>query len=308
MKILVMGTGAVGSFYGGKLADAGHEVTFIARGETLRALKQNGLVVQSIHGDFHLEHIHAINQPEATKVCDLVLVCVKSYDTEEAARLTRPAVGTDTIVLSLQNGVENEELLARELGSSQVMGGMAYIGAELVSPGVVVHSAAGHIVFGERDGQRTPRVERLEQIFREAGIQAQLSPHITVVLWDKLVWNAAFNAITTLTRSTVGEVLAHPRTRALVRDTMLEVIAVAQAQGLDVKESRADEHIAGSDHPPLSTFATSMSQDLARGKRLEYDALNGAVVRYGERLGVLVPINRTLHQLLARLDPASRAT
>jgi 2-dehydropantoate 2-reductase len=307
MKILVMGTGAVGSFYGGRLADAGHEVTFIARGETLHALTQTGFVVQSIHGDFHLAHVHAINQPEATVVCDLVLVCVKSYDTEEVARLIRPVVGPDTIVLSLQNGVENEELLAREVGSSSVMGGMAYIGAELVSPGVVVHSAAGHIVFGERDGQRTPRAERLEQIFREAGIQAQLSPHITAVLWDKLVWNAAFNAITTLTRSTVGEVLTHPPTRALARHTMLEVIAVAQAQGLDVKESRADAHIAGSEHPPLSTFATSMSQDLARGKRLEYDALNGAVVRYGERLGVPVPINRTLHGLLARLDPASRA-
>ena len=308
MKILVMGTGAVGSFYGGKLADAGHEVTFIARGETLRALKQNGLTVKSLHGDFHLSRVHVTDQPQEVKECDLVLVCVKSYDTAAATSLLRSVVGPDTILLSLQNGVENEELLARELGSSQVMGGMAYIGAELVSPGVVVHSAAGHIVFGERDGQQTPRAERVEQIFREAGIQAQLSPHITVVLWDKLVWNAAFNAITTLTRSTVGEVLAHPRTRALVRDTMLEVITVAQAQGLDVKESRADEHIAGSDHPPLSTFATSMSQDLARGKRLEYDALNGAVVRYGERLEVLVPINRTLHQLLARLDPASRAT
>jgi 2-dehydropantoate 2-reductase len=308
MKILVMGTGAVGSFYGGKLARAGHEVTFIARGETLRALKQNGLVGQSIYGDFHLERVHATNQPEATVVCDLVLVCVKSYDTEQAARLIRPTVGPDTTVLSLQNGVENEDVLAREVGSSNVMGGMAYIGAELVRPGVVVHSAAGHIVFGERDGQRTPRAERLEQIFHDAGIQAQLSPHITTVLWDKLAWNAAFNAITTLTRSTVGEILAHSRTRVLVRDTMLEVIAVAQAQGLGMKESRADEHIAGSEHPPLSTFATSMSQDLARGKRLEYDALNGAVVRHGERLGVPVPINQTLYGLLSRLDPASRST
>lgn len=308
MKILVMGTGAVGSFYGGRLAYVGHDVTFVARGENLHALRQNGLTVKSIRGAFRLASVRATDQPERGGTYDLVLVCVKSYDTEEAARLIRPAVGPDTIALSLQNGVENEELLAREVGPAQVMGGMVYIGAELVRPGVVTHSAAGHIVFGERDGQRTPRAERLERMLRDAGIQAQLSPHITAVLWDKLVWNAALNALTTLTRSTVGEVLAHPLTRALVRHTMLEVIAVAQAQGLDVKESRADEHIAGSEQPPLSTFVTSMSQDLARGKRLEYDALNGAVVRYGERLGVPVPINQTLYGLLARLDPASRAT
>jgi len=306
MKILVMGTGAVGSFYGGKLVRAGHDVTFVARGENLRALRQNGLTVKSYQGNFRLEQAHATDQPEEAGVCDLALVCVKSYDTMQAARSMRPAVGPDTSIISLQNGVENEEQLERELGLGNVMGGMAYLGAEVVSPGVVVHSVAGKIALGERDGQRTLEAERVERMFLDAGIDAELSPNITVTLWDKLMWNAAFNAICTLSRSTVGEVLTHRQTRALVRDTMLEVIAVAQAQGLDLKESRADEHIEGSQTPAMSVFATSMAHDLARGKRLEYDALNGAVVRFGERFRVPVPINRTLCSLLACIDPASR--
>jgi 2-dehydropantoate 2-reductase len=306
MKILVMGTGAVGGFYGGKLACAGHDVTFVTRGETLRTLRQDGLTVKSYQGDFRLDRVHATDRPGEAGVCDLALVCVKSYDTVTAARSMRPAVGPDTIILSLQNGVENEEQLERELGRGNVMGAMAYIGADVVSPGVVVHSVAGRLAFGERNGQRTPEAERLEWVFLDAGIDAQLSTNITVTLWDKLIWNAAFNAICTLSRHTVGEVLSHPQTHTLVRDTMLEVIAVAQAQGLDLTESRADEHIEGSRTPAMSVFATSMAHDLARGKRLEYDALNGAVVRFGERFGVPVPINRTLYGLLARIDLASR--
>ncbi len=173
-------------------------------------------------------------------MCDLVLVCVKSYDIVDAARLIRSAVGAQTVILSLQNGVENEEWLEDTLGSANVLGGMVYIGAELISPGVVEHSFSGALVFGEQDGQRTPRAERLEWVFLDADIQAQLSSSITLMLWDKLVWNAAFNAIAVLTRSTVGELLASPLTRALVRDTMLEVVAVAQAQGLKRNRARTN--------------------------------------------------------------------
>lgn len=197
MKILIMGTGAVGSFYGGKLARAGHKVIFVARGENLSALRQKGLSLQSIQGDFHLDHVDATDQPASAGVCDLVLVCVKSYDSMQAAQLLRPVVGPETVILSLQNGVENEDLFAHIFGTPHVMGGMAYIGAELTKPGVVIHSAAGHIVFGELSGERTARAERLQQLFLAAGISAQLSTNIMTVLWDKLVWNTAFNAITT---------------------------------------------------------------------------------------------------------------
>lgn len=306
MKILVMGAGAVGCYYGGRLVQAGHDVTFVARGENLRTLRSAGLTVTSVHGDFHLPRVSAIEHVEERGACDLVLVCVKSYDTAQAAEALRSAVGPDTLVLSLQNGVENEDILARTLQTANVLGGMVYIGAELVSPGVVVHTFSGRLVFGERNGERTPRVEHLEQIFLETGLQAELSSDITTTLWDKLMWNAAFNAVATLTRSTVGEVLGNRQTRLLIRDTMREVIAVAQAQGLNLRASRAEEHIKSSQSPAMAAFATSMAQDFARGKRLEYDALNGAVVRAGQRSHVSTPLNQIFCALLDQLDQAKR--
>jgi 2-dehydropantoate 2-reductase len=306
MKILVMGAGAVGCFYGGALARAGHAVTFIARGDNLRALRGTGLTVKSVHGDFHLASVHASDRVDECDQCDLILVCVKSYDTAQAAESLRPAVGSDTILLSLQNGVENENILEQVLKTPNVMGGMVYIGAELASPGMVVHTFSGRLVFGERDGQHTSRAEYLERVFLDANLQAELSTDITTTLWDKLVWNASFNAVATLTRGTVGEVLTNARTRELIRETMREVLRVAQAQGLNLYESRADEHIASSQNPTMAAFPTSMAQDLARGKRLEYDALNGAVVRAGERSRVATPLNHTLYTLLEQLDARGR--
>lgn len=306
MKVIVMGAGAVGCFYGGKLARAGHDVTFIARGENLTTLQTVGLTVQSVHGDFRLAQVAATDHPDQVGVCDLLLVCVKSHDTERAAELMRPVLGPHTVVVSLQNGVENEDILASTLGAANVLGGMVYIGAELIAPGSVLHSFSGRLVFGERHGQRTARAEQLEQIFLAADIQAELSTDITTTLWDKLMWNAAFNAVATLTCSTVGEVLANLHTRTLIRETMLEVIAVAQAQGLPLAISRADEHIESSQSPTMARFPTSMAQDLQQGKRLEYDALNGAVVRFGERFQVPTPLNKTFCTLLAQLDATRR--
>jgi 2-dehydropantoate 2-reductase len=306
MKVLVMGAGAVGCFYGGKLARAGHDVTFIARGENLSGLRNSALSVKSIHGDFRLPQVTATDRPDEVGICDLVLICVKSYDTEKTVELIRSAVGPATLVLSLQNGVENEDILTRSLGAAQVLGGMVYIGAELTAPGSVLHSFSGRLVFGERSGKRTARAEQLEKSFLAADIQTELSTDIATTLWDKLMWNAAFNAVATLTRSTVGEVLANPHTRTLIRETMLEVIAVARAQGLPLATSRADEHIESSQSPTMAAFSTSMAQDLRQRKRLEYDALNGAVVRFGERFQVPTPLNKTFCALLAQLDTINR--
>ncbi|MGE0680550.1 MAG: ketopantoate reductase family protein [Candidatus Binatia bacterium] len=306
MKVLVMGAGAVGCFYGGKLAHAGHDVIFIARGENLAMLQTSGLTIKSVHGDLQLAQVTATDRLDEVGICDLVLICVKSYDTKKAAELIQPAVGPSTLILSLQNGVENEDILTRALGAIQVLGGMVYIGAELTAPGTVLHSFSGRLVFGERHGKRTTRAEQLEKSFLAASIQAELSTDITTTLWDKLMWNAAFNAVATLTRSTVGEVLTTPHTRALIRETMREVIAVARAQGLPLATSRADEHIESSQSPTMAVFPTSMAQDLRQRKRLEYDALNGAVVRFGERFQVSTPLNKTFCALLAQLDTINR--
>jgi len=234
-----------------------------------------------------------------------VLVCVKSYDTDAAAEAIRPVVGPDTIVLSLQNGIENEDRLATILGLPPLLRGMTHIGAELIEPGVVRRDSGGRIFFGEIDGAATPRVARLEALFTRAEIDHRASRRIAVMLWDKLTWNAAFNAVTAVTRRTVGELLSTDDGRELVRGAMLEVVAVAQADGVPLEAARVDQELRHS-AAELGSLKTSMLQDRERGRRLEYDALNGAVLRAGARLGVPTPINRVLHDLLAVID--ARAT
>ncbi len=304
MRILIAGTGAVGGYFGACLARAGTDVVFLARGRTLAALNGSGLTVESVDGDFHLSRITAVADVTDAEPFDLVLVTVKSYDSRAIAERIAPAVAPETVVLSLQNGVENESLLAAALDLPPLMGAMTQIGAELVAPGVVRHVAEGTIFFGEITGHESGRARALAELLTAAGVRHQLSLHMPVLLWDKLAWNAAHNAVTALTRTTAGAAASLPATAAVLRAAMHEVVAVARAQGILLDPARVDPTIAYSrDH--LGTLRTSMLQDLERGRRLEHDALNGAVVRFGETVGVPTPVNRTLHGLLAALDPAT---
>ena len=300
-RVLVMGTGALGAFYGGRLAQAGIDVVFVARGATLAALRSDGLVIESARGVERVAPVRAVATPAEAGPCSVVLVCVKSYDTDAAIAALRPVVGSDTIVLSLQHGIENEERLAAGLGLPPLLAGMTQIGAELVAPGVVRVDSGGRIVFGELDGRATPRADRLAALFAGAGIDHRVARRIAVMLWDKLAWNAAFNAVTAVTRRTVGEVLADPDGSALVRAAMLEVVAVAQASGVPLAAEKVDEALRHS-AAELGMLKTSMLQDRLRGRRLEYDALNGAVLRAAARHRVPAPVNRVLHALLAVID------
>jgi len=304
MRTLVMGSGAVGAYFGGKLALAGEDVAFIARGANLAALQEHGLRIEGVDGTAQLDRVQALDDPAGAGRCDLVLVCVKSYDTPRAAAALRPAVGPETIVLSLQNGIENEDLLAAVLELPPLLGGLTHIGAELAAPGVVRHESGGRIVFGELDGRRSARAERLAALFNRARIAHHLSGHIRVMLWDKLAWNAAFNASTAITGRTVGALLADPDGRALLRAAMLEVVAVANAGGIALDAARIDPELARS-AAELGHLRTSMLQDRERGRRLEHDAINGAVIRAAARAGVPVPVNRVLYGLLAALDAAA---
>jgi 2-dehydropantoate 2-reductase len=310
-KILVMGTGAVGGFFGARLARAGHEVVFVARGDNLVALRERGLRIQSFEGDFEIRLVNVVEEPAGAPRCDVVLVGVKSYDTEAAAAALAPVVDAGTIVVSLQNGIENEEILRRALGLESVLGGLTHIGAELVAPGVVRHDSGGRLVFGELDGAISPRARRLAEILEVAGVSFHLSRHIDVMLWDKLAWNSAFNAATAITRRTVGQLLAHADGRPLVRAAMLEVVEVARGSGVDLDPKRVDAEIDRSARE-LGHLRTSMLQDVERGRRIEIEALNGAVIRAAERVGVAVPTQRVLYAALKPLgrppdsDPLSR--
>lgn len=299
-RVLVIGAGGVGGYYAAQLAAAGADVTVVARGAHGAAIGADGLRVRYPDGRETRHQIAVCEDPRASGVADLVLVAVKSYDTERAAELLAPCAGRDTIVLSLQNGPENEEVIARVAGLAPLLLAVTYIGSEIAAPGVIAYSGAARIVFGEPDGTTSDRTARLAGWFTDAGIEHKVSTRVQQVVWDKLAWNAAFNALTTITRRTVREALDDPHGHALIRDTMRETLDVAHALGIAVPD-RIDAAIENS-RRVLPDFRTSMLQDFERGKRLEWDALNGAVSRAGARAGIATPLNTTLARLLATLD------
>jgi 2-dehydropantoate 2-reductase len=307
MRILIAGTGGVGGFFGARLARAGHDVVFLARGTNLAALQSSGITVESIDGDFHLSRITAVERVAGLDPVALVLVTAKSYDTAAIARQIAPIVDEHTVVLSLQNGIENESLLASVLDLPPLMGAMTEIGAELVSPGVVRHVAEGTIFFGEMTGHESPRGRALAELFTAAGVRHRLSLEMPLLLWTKLAWNAAHNAVTAITHTTAGAAAGIPATADVLRAAMHEVVAVARAQGILLDPAHVDA-VVESSRRNLGGLRTSMLQDLERGRRLEHDAINGVVIRFGETVGVPTPVNRTLYGLLAALDPTRTAT
>jgi 2-dehydropantoate 2-reductase len=300
MRVLVHGAGAVGGYFGARLARGGHDVTLVARGRNLAVLQRDGLTVHLPDETWTLP-LRAVGTPAEAPPADLVLLCVKSHDTRAAADALRPVVAPDTVILSLQNGIENETILAEALGLPPLLVGLTRIGVELTGPGVVQYTGRGEIVFGEPDGSDSPRATRLADAFRAAGLDHKLHHAILVAAWEKLAWNAAFNAVTTLADVPCGPALAQPASRRLIEDTMRETDAVATARGVPVRRARIPAVIAES-ATEMPDFPTSMLQDRRRGARLEHDAINGAVVRAADRLGVPVPLNRALLALLARLD------
>jgi 2-dehydropantoate 2-reductase len=300
-RVLIAGTGAVGGYFGGLLARAGHDVVFLARGANLAALRTHGLVVESVDGDFTVARPSAVETVVGLAPVELVIVAAKSYDTWAVAAAIASVVGPETTVLSLQNGVENEAILAAALGLPPLLGAMTHIGAELVAPGRVRHVAQGTIYFGELGGDETPRTRALAALLATAGVQHRVCRDILLRLWDKLAWNAAYNAVTAVTRTTPGTIASLPATLALVRDVIAEVYAVARAQGIGLDDAHIDAVLTMS-RERLPDLRTSMLQDVERGRRLEHDALNGAVIRYGHAVGVATPLNRTLHALVDALD------
>ncbi len=304
MHVLVYGAGAVGGYFGGLLARGGADVTFVARGANLDALRTRGLTIALSAETLRIAPVRAVADPVEAPRADVVLVCVKSYDTPVAAAALRPVVGPETIIVSLQNGVENEAVIARTLGLPPLLIALSRIGVELTAPAHVAYSGRGEIVFGEPTGEESPRARRFADLLAAAGVPHQLRRDIRVHAWEKLAWNAAFNAVTTLADVTVAEVTTHPATRDLIVRAMIEVDAVATASGVPVRRARLETVLADS-QSGLADFPTSMLQDRRRGRRLEYDAINGAVVRAAAPAGIAVPLNRTFVALLARLDASA---
>jgi len=298
MKFAVFGAGGVGGYLGARLADAGHDVHLIARGEHLDALQSSGLCVRSVAGDTSVD-LPATDDPAAIGPCDYVLFCVKSHDTREAAADLGPLLGPETAVVSFQNGVDNEAWLADAVGENHVVGGVAYIFSTIESPGVVEHTGGpARFVFGELDGERTPRIEAFDDALSAAeGVEAVLAEDVRVELWRKFCLICAQAGMTATARLPLGEIRETEASWEMYRRLMAEVSAVARAEGVDLPASVVDEWSEFVQDLDPEMYS-SLHYDLTHGKELELDALHGSVVRHAEDVGVDVPMNEAVHAVL----------
>ena len=293
MKIAVMGAGAIGGYFGGRLAKAGFDVSFIARGAHLDVIRKNGLKVLSPLGDFTIHPATVTDDPAEVGPVDVILFMVKNYDTLRAAEQIRPLVGPDTAIIPFQNGVEARAMLSNVLGARHVLGGVAFIPASIQEPGVIKHNAElAKLVFGEFDKQITPRALSFLDALEKAGVTGEIPADISMVLWSKLMFLTSMSAINCITRQPAGLVQSDEETIALYMDAMHEVAAVAAAHGVFLGEEAITNNMAlAQSFPPNNK--TSMFQDLEAGRRLEIDYLSGAVVRLGREKGIETPIHRT---------------
>jgi 2-dehydropantoate 2-reductase len=303
-RVAVVGAGAVGGYFGAKLAAAGFSVAFIARGRHLEAMRADGLKVKSLKGDLHVRSLFA-SEPEEVGPVDLVLFCVKSYDTHEAGKKLAPLLKEDTKILSLQNGVDNPDKLVALWGKHRTLAAVVYIGASVSAPGTIEHSAGGRIVLGEMDGGVGAGTEAVSRLLSQAEIPCAISTEIRKVMWGKLVWNAAFCAIASLTRSTAQEIVESDSLRKLSIECMEEVRKAGKCQGIELGQSVIEEALKLSQG--LGDFKPSMLQDLEAGKPLEHEAFNGRVVKLLRQAGRDAPINGIFYAALQFLDKRNRS-
>jgi 2-dehydropantoate 2-reductase len=297
MRIAIVGSGGVGGYFGGRLAATGADVTFIARGAHLDALRSGGFRLQSPKGDLHLPRVNATDDPGTIGTVDVVFFTVKLYDTDAATRLLPPLVGPETVVVPFQNGVDSVETLTRAVGHAHVAGGTAYVAAVIAEPGLVLHTAMDRLIFGELDGRRSPRLERLLAACEPAGFQATLSDHILIDIWSKFVRLSVFSGMTAVTRCPLGPLRDDPELLAMLQAAAMETMAVARASGVPLPAEVLGEMMTMvRGLPPQAK--SSMLEDLERGKRLELPWLSGAVVRIGREHGVDTPIHRFIATVL----------
>jgi len=300
MRIAIMGAGAIGGYFGARLAAAGNDVTLIARGAHLAAIRENGLRVQSPKGDVHLPDIKATHDPTSVGVVDVVMFMVKNYDVDAAARAILPMLAPDTMVVTCQNGVSAPDRLAAVIGADRVVPGVARFPGDIAAPGLIRHSADSDMLsFGEVDGSRSARVLAFQQALTRAGTTAIIPDNIIHDLWIKFVGQSALSAITTLTRLDIGPLRDTPASYQLFLDAIAEADRVGRAVVPDLPDGIA-ERVWGVLNSFAPTMHASMLDDLRRGKPLEVDYLSGEVVRLGAKLGIATPIHAVF---LAALSP-----
>ena len=296
----MMGSGGVGGFFGARLAKVGEDVSFVARGAHLEAIRQGGILIENEpQGDLRAGNVRASSDPAELGPADFVIVSVKLWDTEQAAHAIQPIVGPDTAVLSLQNGVIKDDILRGVFPEKNIMGGVAYVASHIARPGVIHQTGTmQRIVVGEYDGRTSERARALHEALLRSGVKAELSDDVRRSIWEKYVFLVGLSATTATTRRPLGAVLENPRTKAFLLEVMREVVRVGRAKGVALPEDYADQRLGFAATLPYD-MTSSMAVDLDRGNRLEVEWLSGGVVKLGKEAGVPTPANEAVCAILS---------
>ena len=296
----------MGGYFGGRLARAGEEVTFIARGEHLRAIKARGLKVSSTDGDFVIYPARATDDVSEVGETDLVILGVKAWQVPEAARAIKPIVGANTTVLPLQNGVEAVPQLVDELGRDNVVGGLCRIVSFVIEPGHIRHAGfTPSIIIGELDNQHTDRIVSIEQVFKRAGLEITIAADIQVALWMKFLFIASFSGVGAMANAPAGIIRSDPKWRTQILKAMEEIYTLAHARGINLPPDSIETVMRAVDALPEDA-TSSMQRDVAAGKPSELEAQNGAVVRMAHEIGVNVPTHTLIYESLKPMEDEAR--
>jgi 2-dehydropantoate 2-reductase len=299
MRIAMMGSGGIGGYFGGRMAEAGADVTFVARGHHLAAMQNGGLRIESRDmGDAVINPAQATDDPARVGPVDYVIIGVKLWDTENIGRSLLPMLGPDTAILSLQNGVDCDDILAPIVGRERLISGVAFIASSIGEPGLIRHiGTMQRIVMGEADGTTSPRIGALRDMMTKAGIAAEISDDIERTLWEKFVFLVGLSSTTTLMRTTLGPIRENPESRAFLHSVFRETVAVGRAHGVDLPEDFADTRLPFADGLPAE-MTSSMHHDFEAGNKLELPWLAGTVVRLGRESGIETPVCQTVYAAL----------
>jgi 2-dehydropantoate 2-reductase len=306
MHIVIFGAGGVGGYFGGRLAQSGEQVTFIARGEHLKAMLAEGLTVESIKGTFTIKPVSATDETTHIKNVDAVIVCVKTWDIPKAAKAIIPMLNSDTLVVPMENGVEAPSQLAEILGREHVLGGLCRISSHIASPGHIRHTAIEpYLAFGELDNRMSTRVQRLLQAFTQAGVYAEIPSDINLAMWNKFLFISAVSGIGAVTRVPFGAFRSCEESRRMLEEALRECYSVAIAQGICLPANSVAETMALIDSLPPSTTA-SMQRDVISGCPSELDSQNGAIVHMGRELNIPTPVNSFIYSSLLPQENLAR--
>ena len=307
MNIVIYGTGGVGGYFGVRLAQAGNAVTFIARGKHLEAIQKNGLQLKSPKGDYLVFPAKATaNISEVTDI-DLILVCVKAWQLEAAAKEIKPILNEKTMVISLLNGVNNEQVLGTIIDKKHILGALCKVVSKIEDYGIINHiSFEPTIVFGELDNVKTERVFLLEKLFLNAGITTKLAENIQTEIWSKFLFISTISAIGALTRATIGEMIASPEIKEILHKTAEEIVAVAKAKGVYLSDDLVERQFQMIESQPYNT-TSSLQRDMMEGKPSELEAQTGTIVKMGLELGIPTPVNAFMYACLLPQEKEARS-